>query len=238
MNRIRALIALLLVPALYGVDASADVVVVANRTPRKVPIEVTLSGQRPWSVSLSAGDSRPIFSDGPVEITFDNRTGIERYTLDRSAVYFFGSKRDGTIDLQKIGLGNAEAAAGVLPGSAATSPVATIPVKILVDEEELTRQYVWEPRLRKRVQAASAILHRHTMVKLEVVAVDRWESDDSIRKFHGSLTEFEKEVDTSPAELAIGFSSQYDFVRGRVHLGRHARATQAAYLDSRVVAAR
>ncbi len=199
----------------------AEVVVVANRTPRKMVLEVTLSGQVPWSVKLASGESRPIFSDGGVEIAFERFPGTARYQLDSGAAYYLGMKQDGTIDLQKIGLGDpeGETRAGQLPGKAATAPAATVLVKILVDEEELSRRHLWEPKLRRRMEAASDILHRHAMVQLSVVAVGRWNSDDSTRQFRASLSEFEKEVDASPATLAIGFSSQYHVVRGRVHLG-------------------
>lgn len=212
-----AAMSLVLLPS----GATADVAVIANRIPRRVPLQVTLQKTTPWQVTLSPGESRPIFCDQPVEIAFDSRAGVLSYKLETSAAYFIGSKQDGTIDLQQIGLGETPSSlmSKNLPGSAAMTPAATIPVKILVDDEELTRQFVWEPRLRKRVEAASEILHRHAMVKLEVVAVDRWVTDNTVHNFNQALTEFEQAVDPGPAELAIGFSSQYQAITGRVHLG-------------------
>jgi len=56
-------------------------------------------------------------------------------------------------------------------------------------------------------------------VRLKVVKVSTWDSEDAIHKFSLSLREFEREVSPEPAQLAIGFSSQYQIAHGRIHLG-------------------
>lgn len=206
--------------ALVFVEAAkAEVVVVANRTPRRVPMQVKAPNEFAWEVMLSSGVSRPIFCDGPVEIAFDSLAGMKSYTLEPGSVYFVGKRKSGLLDLQRIGLGETSAVLGTLPGSASTTPVATIPVKILVDDEEATRRPIWEAKLRKRVAAASDVLHRHAMVKLDVVAADTWRSDNTQTNFNNTLTEFERNVKPFPGEIAIGFSSQYEARRGRIHLG-------------------
>lgn len=210
---------LLVVCALFVPSAMADVMVVANRTLRRVPIQVTLPGTPAWKVTLASGESRPIFADSAASIAFTTGKGRAEYSLEPGNVYFIGSRRDGSLDLEQIGLGESAPVVAGLPGLAATTPPATIPVKILVDDEQVTRQHIWEPMLRKRIEAASAVLHRHAMVKLEVVAVDTWRTDNAERRFNETLTEFERTVDPFPGDLAIGFSSQYEFVRGRVHMG-------------------
>lgn len=199
--------------------AVADVAVVANRTTRRVPVEVTVPGTAPWQVTLSPGESRPIFADGTSELSFASGSDFKQYTLDPGNVYFLGTRQDGALDLQRIGLGETSAFVAGLPGSAATTPPATIPVKILVDDDEPMRQVLWEGKLRKRIAAASEVLHRHAMVKLEVVAADTWTTDNSTGDFYATLAEFEKTVDPFPGQLAIGFSSQYEVVQGRVHMG-------------------
>jgi hypothetical protein len=93
-----------------------------------------------------------------------------------------------------------------------------ISVKILVDEEEPARQFAWEPRLRKRVEDASAILQKHSGVQLKIVGYGTWKSDNSITDFSESLSEFEKEVAPAPARLAIGFTSQFPLAQGRIHM--------------------
>jgi hypothetical protein len=56
-------------------------------------------------------------------------------------------------------------------------------------------------------------------VTLRVAAVDVWDSDDLQRDFSQSLAEFEREVQAAPAQVAIGFSSQYEIAKGRFHMG-------------------
>lgn len=200
-------------------EAIADVMVIANRTERRTPIKVALPGAQPWQVTLAPGESRPLFADSGCQVSLDTGRGDARYSIEPGEVYFIGVRPDGTIDLQQIGLGQKGAFVAGLPGSATTTPPATIPVKILVDDDQVTRRVIWEPLLRKRVEAASAILHRHAMVKLEVVAVETWVTDNNNNNFHETLADFERTVDPFPGELALGFSSQYEVVRGRVHMG-------------------
>src|SRR5690606_5043083 len=119
--------------------ATADVVVISNRARGTMSLEVAeLNSPTPWTVRIASGESSPIFSDRPVTVAFDSGRGVQRYTLDLNCVYFLGSRDDGTVDLQKIGLNETPLSnmGRLLPGSAATTPAAVIPVKLLVDEEE------------------------------------------------------------------------------------------------------
>lgn len=227
--RTMVLLALCITPT----TTRADVVVVANRTAQALPIEITDQGtETTWALELAPQESRPIFTDDKVAIAFAGGRGVQRYTLEPNSAYFLGHRPDRSIDLQRIGLGETPLTqlGRHLPGRAATTPVATIPVKILVDEEETTHRYLWEGKLRRRVEKASEILHRHAMVKFEVVAVDTWQSDDQTKQFQVSLGEFETKVDPTPAQLAIGFTSQYQVTQGRVHLGGTRGAMQSHIL--------
>jgi hypothetical protein len=49
--------------------------------------------------------------------------------------------------------------------------------------------------------------------------VETWDSNDAQSNFIASLDEFEGEVRPAPAQVAIGFSSQYAITQGRVHMG-------------------
>jgi hypothetical protein len=199
--------------------ARADVIVLANRIDRPMPIQfATISGAA-QKLTLPVGDVVPIFLEGKARVEFASPGATRRYELDANCAYYFGRASDGRIDLQKIGLGeDGTALAGrSLPGNA-VGPAATISVKICVDEEEPARRSNWERRLTRRVEAASAILEKFCGVRLEVVATDRWNSDNDTNDLHASIAEFEREVSPSPARLAIGFTSQYQMVRGRVHM--------------------
>ncbi len=233
MSLLRSTLLVALLCSVFGDSLRGDVVVVANRTRATVKLEVAEENAlNSWTLPIASGDSTPIFVDRPLVVRFDSGRGVESYTLDLNCVYFVGSREDKSIDLRKIGLNETPLTnlGRTLPGNAATTPVAVIPVKLLVDEEETSRQAIWEARLRQRLEKASDILHRHAMVRFEVVAVDVWQSDNATSMFEVSLGEFEKEVDPTPGKLAIGFSSQYDLVKGRVHLAGTRGALQSHIL--------
>lgn len=204
----------------YAATASADVIVLANRTRTPIQVEVKPVAGPAKRAALQPNNSVPFFVDGRAHVSFAGRDGVKRYLLDSNSAYYFGETADGRFDLQKIGLGEDKTTINgrSLPGRAATAPVTTIPVRILVDEEEPARQQHWERRLRDRIQAASDVLERHARVRLKVVSVGTWDSDDRITDFFASLGEFERDVKPFPAQLAIGFTSQYQVVKGRTHM--------------------
>ena len=105
-----------------------------------------------------------------------------------------------------------------LCGSSA-SAAEIIFVKVLVDEEEVTKDAVWKKRLTDRIHAASELIAKYTDVRFVVKEYATWQSDSRIQEFSRSLTEFIQEVDPGQCRLAIGFSSQYRFQKGRNHLG-------------------
>jgi len=215
-----AAICLILGAAVDLPAARADVVVLANRTAGRVVAKIQPVTARPFDLTLPAGDVQPLFTDGRMYVEFASRDGTKKYLLDSNSAYFFGMSRDGRLDLQKIGLGGDRTTAEgrPLPGSASTAPIGTIPVKLLVDEDEPAKQIVWERRLRKRIEAASDILEKHCKLRLKVVAVGTWDSDNQTSEFMDSLSEFEREVKAFPGRVAIGFTSQYHYHRGRTHL--------------------
>jgi hypothetical protein len=212
----------LLVGIFFGVvsQLNADVVVIANRTINPIRVEVKPTAEAAQQATVGVNDSVPFFVDGGARVTFVAHGKIKSYDVDANTAYYFGQSAEGQIDLQQIGLGEDKSTATgrTLPGRAATAPMAVIPVKIVVDEEEPARQQHWERRLRARIEAASAVLEKHARVQLKVVAVGTWDSDDGISDFFESLGEFERDVKPFPAQLAIGFTSQYQMVTGRTHM--------------------
>jgi hypothetical protein len=95
----------------------------------------------------------------------------------------------------------------------------TIAVRILVDEEEPRTARLWQETLGRRLDQASTILSRYSSIRFSVTKFSTWDSDDSEENFARSLAEFEKEADPAPAELAIGFTSQYRLRPGVSNLG-------------------
>ena len=201
--------------------ATADVIVLANRSARTIPVRVTPVSAPPQDFTMAAGEVAPFFVDGQAHLNFQVENQTKRYLLDANSAYYFGTLDDGQVDMHKIGLGGDRATANgrALPGTASTSSSVTIPVTIFVDEEEVARQNVWERRLRQRVAQASEIIDRTCRLKFKVVGVSTWRSDNHVHEFVKSLAEFEEKADPFPGQVAIGFTSQYQVPRGRVHLG-------------------
>ncbi len=199
---------------------TADVVVLANRTTSAVTWQVVdgsaVAGQR----RLEAGALVPVPTSGKlaIEVLTGRPPRPTVYRLDADSSYYFGQTRAGPIQLGRIGLGGDSASARGR-GLGSDDRLGTLPVKILVDDDEPARQSVWEPRLRRRLALASAVLERHCRLRLRVVATGTWTSDDSVQDFGGTLAEFERAVRPSPARVAIGFTSQYKIPGGRMHLG-------------------
>ncbi len=95
-----------------------------------------------------------------------------------------------------------------------------IKVVLAVDDDELTAKPIWEKRYRQRMAAASQVLEYHTGLRIEVVAQTTWVTSNRITDFDKSLAEFEQSVrPQGPTDLVIGFTSQYELRRGKIHLG-------------------
>jgi hypothetical protein len=212
----------LLVAGMFALlrPAAGDVIVLANRTNNTIPVRFDPVIGQSQQVNLPRGESVPLFVDGQANVAFAAGGNSASYLLDANCAYYFGSGPRGQLDLQRIGLGEDDSTIDgrSLPGSATAAPTAMINVKVLVDEEEPARRVVWEQRLRRRIETASSILEKHCRVGLRIVAFDTWNSDNATNDFIASLSEFEREVKPNPAQLAIGFTSQWEMVTGRTHM--------------------
>ena len=212
--------------------AAADVVILANRA--KEAVRYRLAGPEPstsdekaaWS-KVESGDIAPIPVAGAAAIEFEDGKAAQRYDLEADRCYFCFRDKAGRLQLEQIGLSgdDAERAADVpprAPKGGAKLPQAKpleVRVKLLVDDDERAAQARWEARLRARLETASALFERCCRVKFVAAEVGAWDSDDATTDFEQSLAEFEREVAVRPQRLAIGFTSQYPLVVGRVHLG-------------------
>ncbi|NOZ40163.1 MAG: matrixin family metalloprotease [Planctomycetes bacterium] len=212
----------------------------ANRTVATISVEIVRAGKLPEDLTIPSGDSQPVFFQSSLQVRFGDMLKRHQFALQAGNAYFFVRGADGeALRLEQIGLGEEAQDAKTLrvknqkdkknlPGSATkkgrkkvpdTFDPVTITVKILADDNEPTHRRIWEPKLRQRIAEASEILERQSGVRLKVVEVTTWKSNKKQRNFSQTLREFERNVKTQPAQLAIGFSSQYQAARGRSHLG-------------------
>ncbi len=103
--------------------------------------------------------------------------------------------------------------------SAHETQALTIYVKVLVDEEERTIPAAWQKKLKDRIDAASQIINQYCDIHFAVGEYATWQSDNRLSDFNRSLREFEQEVMPGRGQIAIGFSSQFKFRKGRNGLG-------------------
>ncbi len=207
--------------------ARASVVVICNRAATPVTFRVDQAVQRTFR--LAPGDMLPIavLPNEEPKLLFKSGKLTLNYGLELDACYYFHDTELKGINLQQIGIPNRIevnptdlTAAMTDDGSRKRLPsVATIPVKLVVDDDERRSRPQWESVLRKRIESASKVFERTCRIRFEVVAVGTWESDDKITDFNLSMAEFEHTVLPNPARLVIGFTSQYDAMRGLTMLG-------------------
>ncbi len=204
--------------------AQAAVIVLANESDKPVYLAVGPRDQKLQAYRIAAGDVLPVAVRGQVTVRFNaGDEVVDRRIMPYSICSFSGKDRlelseqrfSGDADLTPQTQAAAPATAEAL------GRIGTLPVMILVDDDEPAVRRLWESRLRERLQAASKIFEQHCRMRFEVVAVDTWESNDGVTDFRLSLREFERKVRLKPpARLAIGFTSQYRKPdKRRVHMG-------------------
>jgi hypothetical protein len=201
------------------------VVVLENQTAAKVTFELHWPTGQDTRHVLAGGDLVPVGINSSVSISFESGGQPVRQLLQSNSIYrFIGS---GTkIELSALTLPRMEnvdpkeASAG--PNHAQTGPpkaVYSVPVKLMVDDQEPTAQAVWEKRLRSRLAAASDIFERHCRVRFHVVAVERWVADRTIHDFTQSIMDFEAKVQPGEARLVLGFTGPYRWAPGEGRVG-------------------
>lgn len=205
---------------LAGCFVRAGVVVFANRT--QTPVQFRMArqlGAAPEAYRLAPGETVSIPVHGDAQVAYEADGAQHEFLVAPDAIYFF-AHAGGKLQFSQLVLaGSSQGLAG--PFSPATAlpapsqavptadPIARIPVKVLVDDDEPAVERIWQKRLNDRMAEASKIFERLVQVRFEVVAMAAWDSDDSVNDFDRSLAEFEAEVAPAPAMLAIGFTSQY-----------------------------
>ncbi len=211
--RVAAWGTLLIVSALAGAacrarPAQAAVVVLANRSEQQIDLWAKLSSGQSGQTVLPPGRLITLPVGEAVEIAYDTGKRKRRETLNLNTLYYFEQQR-GELALRPIVFSRSSGVPWMhVDLSGRIPPPVTVPVKVLVDEEQPGRRAVWEQDLKNQIELVSRIFEQYCRVRFEVVAADTWDSDDSSKRFDQLLEEFRREVSPDPARLAIGFSSQ------------------------------
>lgn len=223
--------------------AVADVLVLANRTDSQVAVTLG-SGPFDWlTAPLRPGEVRAFYVPAaPVRVTLHGEaaeSSESAYVCDPNRAAFIYVDEAGRLAIAIIGLAGAEDQLGLLEDTirphlsinraSARQPSFIVRTKLAVDEEQPLKQEVWQERLAKRLRDAAARLGRQLGVSFRCVGFATWDSDDNVMDFDAATNEFADEVPPEPAELVIGFTSQFgnvvegesDLGNARGPLGRH-----------------
>lgn len=200
---------------------SADIVVLANRTKQTVACQIAPVNQPAKPLEVPADDVVTLSVRGQCDLTYGPGAAAQPMRLAANAVYTFVPDPKAGVTLHQIDLGDTEATADGRPLSdkLQSLEIFDLPVKILVDNYELTRREIWEPRLRTRIANVSRILERTCRLRLKIVSLDQWVVRQPEPTFAQALLEFRNTVDPRPAHLAIGFTGRYSAASGPLHLG-------------------
>ena len=202
----------------------AAVLVLANRTPE--PVRVTVGTRATWLASyrLRPTESLAIYvpmNELRVQVHDAVPSGDSVFDCVPNAAYFvYRDPERNTLELAAIGLVRQprpfyelqhllQPLVALPQPSLPVRPPLKLRLKLAVDDEERATTAAWQRRLRERVRRASAALARQLRVVLEIEEMTIWESDDRTEDFEFALAEFSWEVPAAPADLAIGFSSQF-----------------------------
>ena len=198
----------------------AAVVILVNETDLAVNYRIVHADGRQSEAVLPSGEQKVAPSEEQIGIVFTANKIQRHYRVPANSIQIFQAQGK-TFDLRTRELALPPSEEGLPPPKPriiAHTPL-KIRVKILADSAQPAVQKYWEKEFRERVAQASKILEEHCGVVLEVVAVEKWQSNSSITDFTRALREFEAKVDPAPAVLAIGFTSQYQRPDGQTHLG-------------------
>ena len=202
----------------------ADVIILSNH--HRQPIEIYLPGQgenaEPVGYQLPAGRVVPLRSVGPMPFSYRSDVGTVRTTLLPNSVYNFHETSDSRLLLNHIDLAedNQAALATGVANRKTLLQISDLPIKILVDDEEPATRESWEKRLRSRVAKASNVLEHYCLIRLKIVEVGTWKSDNRLQDFNDAFAEFQQVVDPAQARLAIGFTSQFSVPEKPGEVGR------------------
>ncbi len=205
-------------------NARADVVVITNPTAQGIQFRVeypkAVTSDAAREVTVPAGTLHALPAIGAARIVIARPAKSTTQVLDANSVYqVVGQGNAWQLRKRPLGGGSETITGTGIARGADLLRVRTIPVRVLVDDEQNAALAIWKKRLRKRVLAASKVIERHCRIGFAVVDFGEWDSHDKTDDFAKSLSEFEREVKPLSGGVVIGFTSQYRIAEGVNRLG-------------------
>ena len=190
-------------------SASAAVIVIANYTPDDVTFTVAEPGEKPRKHTIPAHHVTPIPINGPADLKLPAEGKNATVRVDPSNAYVLIPDRETGLRIEGVELPgkpperDARPELNPIPRNAVK-----IPVTLLVDDVEPRVDKVWQAEIRKRFDAAAAILETQTGFRFEFAGFATWKSDDKAKDIFTQLNTLEGAVKVKPGALAVGFTSQ------------------------------
>ncbi len=197
--------------AIFGFvpSASAAVIVIANYTTEEVTFSVAEPGEKPRKHTILAHHVVPIPVNGPADLKLPAEGKNATVRVDPSNAYVLIPDRETGLRIEGVELPgkpperDARPELNPIPRNAVK-----IPVTLLVDDADPRVDMVWQAEIRKRFEAAAAILETQTGFRFEFAGFDTWKSDAKAKDIFTQLNTLEGAVKVKPGALAVGFTSQ------------------------------
>ena len=190
--------------------ARGAVIVLTNFTPADLTVVVTEPERKPQRITLTPAQVAPVRVTGPVDVTFPTKPGpTSTFRLDVYNAYVFLPDPKTGIRLEGVELPGDPPFGDSRPEakSAPPGPV-KIPVTLMVDDADPRADELWHATIRKRLEAASAVIEAHAGVRFEVSGYSTWRSDPGIKELPLLLADMEEKVKPKRGELIVGYTSR------------------------------
>ena len=155
----------------FATPLPAAVLVVANTTGSAISFIIDRGNGTPDSVTLAAGESKPFTVGRHANLTVSTSAKPTTHRLDAYSAYVF-AKEKGVVSLRGIDLAGKPVSLAEIPERLPEVPAPlTVKVKLYADDANPFVQSVWEPKLRKRMEKATAVISAACGVHFEIA---RW----------------------------------------------------------------
>jgi hypothetical protein len=186
--------------------AGAAVLVISNATDQDVTFTIDRQGAKA-SITLAAGESRPITMGRNLDLTYSNGTTSETLRLDAYQAFAFTHENGRTI-LKGIELAGPAVPLGGTPVKPPDLRKRTVTLSLSVDDANPLVESEWKARLRQRAAAATAILTAASGVTFDLVFAEQWKSDARAKTLIQLQTEFEEQHPVKADVIHIGYTSR------------------------------
>ena len=190
-------------------DATASVIVVANYTTDDVTITVTEPGAKAQEKTIPAYHVIPIAITGPADLKLPASGHNAVVRVDLAHAYALIPDRAKGLRIECLEMPGQPPERDARPelNPIPRTPV-RIPVTLLVDDVDPRTDPLWQAEIRKRFDAAAAILEAQTGFRFEFAGFETWKSNSNAKDLGAQLLSLEDAVKVKPGALAIGFTSQ------------------------------